>query len=280
LSPAAATTFLGAINKSLVYIENLFIVIGVIAIIAKPDKFKLSSEYKLIAIASGIFLLLGFVVPNLATLLNMTRFYAILIPFLAPFVTVGCDLAVSLSASALRKHVLRRKGKLRHLPVGAISLCVITFVLVTTFFFQTGLIGHVTNGYPYSYSLDLARRETSSGISIRAETHSGYFLESEVSSATWLRMNLNDTTLVYADYNAVYTVLKSYANLPENRSLLIYSGLTPSPGTYVYLKYLNVNIGLVSLVSRDSINMSDIQKGLERCSTIYSSGDSEICNTP
>jgi len=276
LSPFAATTFLGSINKGLVYIENLFIAIGIFALIVKPDEFNLHSGYRLVALLSGIFLLLGFTVPNLASTLNMTRFYAILIPFLAPFIMLGCTFTLRFIQKSLSRYHIR----LRHFSVRTISLCIITFVLTASFLFQTGFIGHITNGYPYSYSLDLARRESSSDISIRIDTHSSYFLDEEVLSATWLQEHLEPSAKVYSDPNAYLSVLISYAHLPYDRSLDIGRSFAPSAGTYVYLKYMNVRMGLVYLRGGDLINVSDLQPGLERCGKIYSNGDSELWYSP
>jgi uncharacterized membrane protein len=175
---------------------------------------------------------------------------------------------------------LRYNRKLRQLSIGAISLCIITFVLVTTFFFETGFIGHITNGYPYSFSLDLQRRESSSDISIRAGTHTSYFLDGEVLSAMWLQRNLEPTTMVYADSSPGDLVLKSYAHLPYDRTLLIKPGLTPSSGTFVYLIYINVRIGRVYVAEGKAINTTELQPGLERCGKVYSNGDNEIYYSP
>jgi uncharacterized membrane protein len=152
--------------------------------------------------------------------------------------------------------------------------------LVATFFFQTGLIGHITNGYPYSFSLDLERRESSSDISIREGTHTCYFLDGEAQSAAWLQRNIEPTAIVYTDSNSIYTVLKSYAHLPNDRSIQIYQGFTPPAGTYVYLKYLNVRIGLVYVANAPSFNMSELEPVLDNCGKIYSNGDSEIYYSP
>jgi uncharacterized membrane protein len=106
-------------------------------------------------------------------------------------------------------------------------------------------------------------------------------LETEVLSATWLQDNLKSTTLnVYADDNSIYSVLKAYAHLPNDRCLPLTLSFSPSPGAYVYLKYLNVRIGLVSVASGDSFNTTELQPGLDKCGQIYSNGESEIFYSP
>jgi uncharacterized membrane protein len=277
VSPFAATTLLGYVDKALFYLEHLFIAIGILGLAVRPNDFSFNPEYRLVALTSSIFLLLGFVVPNLSQTLSMTRFYAILIPFLAPFVVLGCTFTIHF----IHKYVSRHSRRIKQLSAATVSLCIITFVLVFTFLYQTGFVGHITNGYPYSLPLDLQRRESSSDISIRVSLHGGYFLETEVLSATWLQDNLKSTTLnVYADDNSIYSVLKAYAHLPNDRCLPLTLSFSPSPGAYVYLKYLNVRIGLVSVASGDSFNTTELQPGLDKCGQIYSNGESEIFYSP
>jgi uncharacterized membrane protein len=276
VSPLATTTLEGAIDKALFYLENLFLAIGVLLLIIKPDEFSLNSSFRLVAIMSALFLLLGFAIPNLATTLNMTRFYAILLPFLAPFIVLGGTYTINLA----RMQFLKFGKKIGRLFPKAIILWIMIFVLLATFLFQTGFIGHVTNGYPYSYSLDLQRRESSSDISIIEGTHANYFLESEVLGAAWLERNLEPTAIVYSDYDSARTVLKSYAHLSDDRNPLISQGLTPTSGTFVYLKYLNTILGRTYSTGGDVINTTELQSSLATCDKIYSNGVSEIYYSP
>ena len=148
-----------------------------------------------------------------------------------------------------------------------------TCVVVFTFLFQVGLINHLTNDYPYSFSLDLNRKFSSQDIGVQATAHSLYFLDSEVASAEWLLVNGNQTAIVYADTYAQNTVLRSYALRGEY--MLPITNDTFLSGSYTYLKYTNVNLGLV-----ETTNSTNLASNLNYSNKIYSNGDSDIYFTP
>ncbi|MGD6850559.1 MAG: DUF2206 domain-containing protein [Candidatus Bathyarchaeia archaeon] len=276
LSPVASTTFLGAINKILVYLENGLLAIGILAMVFMPSRFRLSSEFRMVVFVSSLFLLLGFAVPNLSLTLNMTRFYGILIPFLAPFVILGAYFISDLVQKRFLNNVQLFKGKIdfRHLVT-----LLMTCILIITLLFQTGLIGHVSDGYPYSYSLDLDRRLASEDSSIRIGTHTSYFLQTEVSGATWLQENVKNSTL-YADDGAQTTILRSYAYLPEISYLPITFGFSPQSGSFAYLKVTNLELGVVGTAMGGYLNATEVLNGTRTCNVIYSNADSVIYYSP
>lgn len=275
LSPTATTSMIGMIHKFLIYLENFFIGIGIIVLTVKPNQFRLNPEFRLIAIISMLTLLLVFAVPNVGPTLNTTRFYSILIPFLAPFFVLGGIFLFRLIGKSIASRL-----KLRNVRAKNFGLFLVTCVLITTFLFQVGFINHFTNGYPSSYPLDLSRREKSDDLKMRVTTHSLYFVEQEVLSAKWLRENLNPESKVNADWNSRKTVLKSYALLSNDGVLPITNDTNLVSQTYTYLKYLNVRIGVISTGSSLILNISDLLPVLGNCSKIYSNGDSDIYLTP
>jgi len=275
LSPTAPSSLIGIIHKALIYLEHFFIGIGIIVLTIKPKEFNLYPEFRLTAIISFLILALCFVVPNFALTLNMTRFYSIAILFLTPFLVFGCTFLLRI----IEKNFALRLPKLSKVTVKNFGLYVASCVLIFTFLFQSGLINHVTGDYPWSYSLDLDRRESSSDLRIKVETHGGYFLDQEVFSAKWLMINMNSTSKVYADWNSRTTTLRSYALLSEDRMLPITNETKLDPQTYIYLKYLNIQIGLIS-ESTYKFNTSDLSPTMAGCNKIYSNGDSEIFRTP
>ncbi len=278
-SPFAATTFLGAINKILVYIEHLFIVIGVLVLIIKPKEFSLTSEYRLLSLSSAIFLGFGLLIPNLSLTLNMTRFYSILLPFLAPFVVLGG----MYSLTFLKKRIIGNSLSFKQFKKWSFetaAFLTIACILAATFLFQTGFIGHVSNGYPYSYSLDLSRREASTDLSIQAGTHSGYFLDTEVFGAKWLVNSINNSSAVYGDDNSMSTVLKSYASQLSNRTFPITSMFVPRSGVFTYLKYLNLNLQVFATGEGRSFNASEVFNASDNFENVYSNGNSVIFYSP
>lgn len=279
LSPTATTSLIGIIHKALIYLEHFFIGIGIIVVIIKPKEFNLYPEFRLTAIISFLILALCLVVPNLALTLNTTRFYSIVIPFLTPFFIFGCTFLLRF----IGKFFVLRLPKLNKVFVKNLGVYVASCVLIITFLFQVGLINHVTGDYPYSYPLDLDRRENLNDLSIKVETHSLYFLDQEVISAKWLMVNMNSTSKVYADSNSRQTFLRSYALLSEDRMLPITNETKLESQTYIYLKYLNVRIGVISERTGGTykfLNTSDLSPILADCNKIYSNGDSDIYFTP
>ena len=275
LSPMVPTSLIGMIHKALIYLEHFFIGIGIIVLIIKPKEFSLNQEFRLVALISMVFFSMGLIIPYFSATLNMTRFYAIVIPFLAPFVVLGGTFLFRF----VGKSVASLLPKLRKFPVKNLELYMVTCMLITTFLFQVGFVSHVTGGYPYSYSLDLDRRERSSDLSIRASTHGTYFLDQEVFSARWLLENANPKSKVYAGWNSRSTILKAYTLVPDDRILGISNETVLESRAYIYLKYLNVGVGVISTVS-ETHNTSGILPLLRDCNMIYSNGNSDIYFSP
>ena len=279
LSPTTPSSLIGIIHKALIYLEHFFIGIGIMVLIIKPKEFNLYPEFRLTAIISFLILALCLVVPNLALTLNTTRFYSIVIPFLTPFFIFGCTFLLRF----IGKFFVLRLPKLNKVFVKNLGVYVASCVLIITFLFQVGLINHVTGDYPYSYPLDLDRRENLNDLSIKVETHSLYFLDQEVISAKWLMVNMNSTSKVYADSNSRETFLRSYALLSEDRMLPITNETKLESQTYIYLKYLNVRIGVIFERIGGTykfLNTSDLSPIMANCNKIYSNGDSDIYFPP
>lgn len=269
LSPTVASSLVGTIHKILIYIGQAFVAIGVLIVAVKPKRFNLNLNFRLLGIASISVLGLVILIPNLYSTLNTSRFYAIVLPFLSPFLAIGaCYLFDSLINRIKGISIPSKKGK-----ISSVGVKVATCVVVFTFLFQVGLINHLTNDYPYSFSLDLNRKFSSQDIGVQATAHSLYFLDSEVASAEWLLVNGNQTAIVYADTYAQNTVLRSYALRGEY--MLPITNDTFLSGSYTYLKYTNVNLGLV-----ETTNSTNLASNLNYSNKIYSNGDSDIYFTP
>ena len=269
LSPIVASSLAGTVHKILIYLGQAFIVIGVLIVAVKPKRFNVSSGFRLLGISSIAILGLVFAIPNLYSTLNTSRFYAIVLPFLSPFLALGaCFIFDSLINRIEGLSIAFKK-----VNISALGVKVATCVVVLTFLFQVGLINHLTYDYPFSYSLDLDRKFASQDISVQATVHSLYFLDTEVASAEWLLINGNQTAIVHADTYAQDTVLRSYALRGEY--MLPITNETFLSGSYTYLKYINVNLGLV-----EATNSTNLASALNYSSKIYSNGDSDIYFTP
>lgn len=272
LSPFVPTSTVGLIHKILVYTHFFFIGIGIMVMMIKPKEFNVSYEYQLLSFANAVLIALVLIIPHLGTTFNATRFYAIAIMFLAPFYVLG--------GLFLTSSIIRITNNLKKINTEKLSLHIVTFVLITTFLFQVGFINHITNDYPYSYPLDLNRKEMSNRLEIKVLTHSLYFLDQEVISAEWLAKTMSANLQVYADWSSQSSVLKSYAILPDYRMIQITNNTKPNSKTYIYLKYITTQLGLISLPNGALLNSSDALPAIVSYNVIYSNGISDIYYVP
>lgn len=275
LSPFKPTSLVGIIHKSLVYTQFLFIGVGILLVAIKPKMFNVSFEFRQLSLASAIILLLCILVPNLALTLNPTRFYAIAILFLAPLFTLGGLFLSNIMVDWASK-VFTRIRKINKIKLG---INVVTFVLVATFLFQVGFINYVTKDYPYSYALDLNRKEKSNDLSIKTMTHSLYFMDEEFYSSIWLAKTIGNQIKVYTDWNSRYSVLKSYALLTDDRIVEITNHTTLEPRSYVYFKYITTQLGLIPIPT-GYLNFSEVVPNSLNFNKIYSNGISDIYFIP
>ena len=283
LSPLAPTTVTGLINKYLVYLEEFFIVIGVLVLLVKPRIFNFVSEFRSVAIISLVILILCIVVPNLAPTLNLTRFYSIVIPFLAPFCVLGGIWFLEAVAKLIPSRLLKKISGPRKIKTHNLIVFLITSLIIVAFLFNIGLIDHVTQGYPDSYSLDLNRMEASTNINILSSLYNVYLLDQDVYGARWLYANMNSTESVYADYYSHFTVLRGYTLISDTLIQQITNDSVLQSGNYVYLRYLNVKIGLISDAIGSgyvTFNTSDLSPVISSCDGIYSNGGSIVYYKP
>ena len=159
----------------------------------------------------------------------MTRFYHVLLFFLAPLFVIGCVELVRF-AGKLFGVASKRKTEIY-------SLILMTLVLGGYFLFQTNLIYEVA-GSPI-FSLALSRDRAGSAL----YTELNYITGPQVSSAEWLSQNTNRSNLVaYAD-STVYFSLISYGEIYQSHILALTNAPVPQQGQFIYLAELNTVYG-------------------------------------
>ena len=201
------------------------------------------------------FVILGalIAVPGLSGTMNMTRFYHILLFFLAPLCVLG--------AESLVKLVSRRQTQL-----GAFLLLI---VLIPYFLFQTGFVYEVTETQSWSLPLSKHRMDA---IFLRSQV--GHFDESEVFGALWMSKNVDvKYRIIYADHTSKWFVLTSYGSLYTANIEILSNATVLSSGEYVYLNKANVVNGVV--ITR-SLNITSVSYVFGSASKVYSNGGCEI----
>ncbi|MEM2293278.1 MAG: DUF2206 domain-containing protein [Nitrososphaerota archaeon] len=251
-------TIWNMISRMFAYLTEALIAIGFIALILKRTKIHLESETLTLTFLSMAFLAALILVPGLANTLNMTRFYHILLFFLAPLCLLGVETIANLTPKMNTK---------------VWSSILIILVLVPYFLFQTNFVYEVVKADSWSVSLSKYRMDP-----IRLRGMFGYFDSYRVSGAKWISNNVMvKFTRIYSDFYGKEE-LRAYG--------LVYLGLIErisnvtkvSSSGVIYLSSLNIIDGKV--VGSRVWNSSELNF-LNDMNKVYSNGGSEICkNTP
>jgi uncharacterized membrane protein len=254
----SSPSILNSVSRVFAYLTELFTVVGFIGLIKGRKKRQLKIEYFVLTIMAMTLLAALVLVPGLAATMNMTRFYQVLLFFLAPL----CILGIENFARLLFK---------RRVALGASILIVI--VLVPYFLFQTNFMYEVTGSQSWSFPLSKYRMTNT-----YLRWNIGYFDESEIVGALWLSQNVNvESSKVYADASSVNVVLHGYAMILNTEVL---SNVTvPSANATIYLNRANL-VDEIGVVLDYFWNTTSISSTLNFANKVYSNGGCEIYETP
>jgi uncharacterized membrane protein len=254
LGMEAPPSIWNSISRMFAYLTQAFIVAGFVGLIAKRVKARLDREYFLLSLLAMAFLAALIAVPGLANTLNITRFYHILLFFLAPLCVLGAETIINF----LSKREMETKVSF-----------LLLMVLVPYFLFQTEFVFEVTGSD--SWSLPLSKYRFSP---LRLYGHFGYTNAYNVFGAQWLSNNIAvGHTGIYAcaysrsDLRAYGLVYMGYVEILSNTTEISANGI-------VYLRSLNTIEGTVVGV-RYSWNTSELNF-LHDLNKIYSNVGSEI----
>ncbi|MDH5451655.1 MAG: DUF2206 domain-containing protein, partial [Candidatus Bathyarchaeota archaeon] len=241
------------ISRMFAYLTQALIVAGFLGLITGRVKFHLDIEYFLLSSLAMAFLIALIAVPGLANTLNMTRFYHILLFFLAPLCALGADTTTSLVSKQTE----------------AKASILLLVLLVPYFLFQTGFVYEVTQSDSWSVPLSKNRMDP-----LRLYGHFGYTDGYNVFGARWLSDHIEvGRTRIYAcfysrsDLRAYGMVYMGYIEILSNTTEIAANGV-------VYMRSLNVIEGTVVGV-RHTWNTSELTF-LQDLSGIYSNGRSAI----
>lgn len=251
-------TIWNTIGRIFAYLTEAFIAIGFIGFISKRTSIRIKNEYFIFSVIAMVFLAMLIIVPGLANTLNMTRFYHLLLFFLAPFCVLGAEFIT-------RFLPLRKK----EFAVSALLL----LVLVPYFLFQTELVYEVVGNDSWSVPLCGYRMD-----SLRLYGRFGYIDAYSAYGAQWLSKNVNvENSALYADERAHANVLIMYGMIPggyplSNTTIVADDGV-------VYLSTLNVVKEDIPF-KQFLFNTSEVSFIFDDLNTIYSNGGSEIYKNP
>jgi len=248
-------TIWNTFSRAFAYLTQFLIVVGFVGLITKRINIQLEKESFIFTIMAMIFLGALIAVPGLANTMNMTRFYHILLFFLAPLCVLGAELLV--------KFVSERRAEF-----GASILLLV--VLVPYFLFQTGFVYEVTGTQSWSLPLSKHRMDT---VFLRG--YMGCFDESDVLGALWMSKNVDtQSSKTYADHSSKFNVLTSYGMIYRGNMEVLSNVTVLSTNDNVYFSRVNVVDGVVG--GSHLWNITSISQVLDFANKMYSNGECEI----
>lgn len=216
----APPTVWNMISRVFAYITEALIVVGFFGLITKRVRTVFEREYFVLTVTAMVFLGMLIVVPGLANTMNITRFYHVLLFFLAPLCVLGTE--------TIMNFVSKRSIEVK-------VLVLLLTVLVPYFLFQTGFVYEVTKNDSWSVSLSGYRMNA-----LRLMVGIGYSDSFSVFGARWASSHVAVMqTQIYSDWSAMMK-LRAYG--------LVYPGYVESLSNItkvatngiVYLNSLNV----------------------------------------
>ncbi len=241
------------LSRAVAYVLQGLIVVGFLGLATKFKKVK--SEFFIFSVVATMFLGMLIVVPGLAQTLNMTRFYHILLFFLAPLCVIGADIIVKLLFKNQKEFVV---------------CALLLLVLVPYFAFQTNFVYEVTGSDSWSIPLSGYRMDP-----LRLYGHSGYTDAYSVYGTHWLSENANlSMSVIYADARISVNVLTIHGMIATGKRPLSNVTIVADNGL-VFLSSLNVIYNLVTNGDL-SWNTTELSPIFEDLNLIYSNGGSEI----
>jgi uncharacterized membrane protein len=264
------------INLLLSGLENIFLIIGVLAITLKLNGKGISAQFKVILILSAVILAVSLITPSFASTIGFTRFYGITLLFLSPcFVFGGQTLLVAIR-KAWRKIKRPLKTQITSKNNGIDRAILLIAIILGAFFLsQVGFVNHVTGGAIGSTIIDFDRIKTSSSYQVKISFNDAYISVQDVFSAVWLLNHENSSSTIFADAVSGANVLTSYGLIPRNLISPITDSTIPFPGSFVYLSGLNVE-DIIITANGGFFNSSDFFLNLNECNLVYSNGNGEI----
>jgi uncharacterized membrane protein len=248
LGLAQSPSILNTISRAFAYITELFIVLGIVALILKKTHFRFERDFTVFSVVAVALLVALTVVPGLANTLNMTRFYHVLLMLLAPFCIIGMW--------AFAQFIFKHEKKL------LVSLLIVA-VLVPYFLFQTNFAYEVAQTDSWSIPLSEYRMNP-----LRLYGDYGYIDSYSVYGAEWVSKSVPYQNNTVAD-NALYTALTAYGLIYRGYVGGITNETVMHPGEFAYLSYISVEYEKLTW-------NGTLYAVLNQTDLIYSNGGSEV----
>jgi uncharacterized membrane protein len=263
------------INASLLFVSNLFLIIGALVIILMI-KALMNAQFKVILTLAAVILVISLVVPTFASSLNFSRFYGITLLFLAPCFVLGGETILVTMGKAWTK--IKRLLQLQHSSKNKnidIVFLLIAIILSGYFLSQVGFVNRVTGGSIQYYNTNFDQMIKSNEISVKFGLYSTYTPDQDAFSASWLSIYRASTAEVFCDSFSESHVLASSGLIPSDLRILLTNATIPPKGSFIYLGSFNVVNGVIK-TDNSAFNTSEISSLLNQNDLVYSNGNSKI----
>lgn len=220
LAPMRASQLAWDIARIFQYITQVLIVVGIIESIIGWRKARSRADYIVLSWASMVVLAFAIVIPYVASAINMTRIYHLMLFTLAPFCILGGMACLRWLSLILR---LRQA-----ISPDTLLKPVAFLVLIPYFLFNTGFIFELAGATPTSMPLSMHRSDWA------------VFSRSEIRASRWLAEVSEKNFNIYGDAYAIGPV---YQMVGGQAKILGHQTTMPDSSYYVFLRYWNIAHG-------------------------------------
>jgi uncharacterized membrane protein len=262
------------VNAIVQHTIQIFIIVGVIRLMAKHRELKFTREFIAMVFVSTVILLMCIVLPFFGDKMDVSRIYHITLFFLAPCCILGGETLWKYVSKAFRSISFKRSTYAK--------ICLI--VLIPYFLFNIGFVYEFTEhpaGNPVSFY-----RLAESNDPIEKMTYYMYRMPTQdFVSAMWLSERKNDQSAIYTGWLSKEHLLRPYPLPPTERIYILDPpNMSIKKSDFVFLRCLNVKDNIMMLPSINIgshifqypyYNTTEITS-LSVKNKIYSNGGSEI----
>jgi len=241
------------LSRIFAYFTEIFIVLGFIRLVTKQINLRLEKEHFILIVVSMGFLILVILLPSLSRTFNVTRFYHILLFFLAPLFALGVDFLIELLFKQEKKHF---------------SSALLLSVIIPYFLFQSGFVYELTGTESWA-PISFCRANK-----YKLYAWFRYVDEQSSSAAKWISRNINVNRMrIYADISSRYTLL-THGLIHDMYIYYLFNTTRTVENGIVYLNSLN---SIYSTVVTSNYNFSSEELTfLKIMNKVFSDGGAEV----
>ena len=262
------------VNAIVQHTIEIFIIVGVIRLMAKHRELKFTREFIAMVFVSTVILLMCIVLPFFSDKMAIGRIYHITLFLLAPCCILGGETVWKYVSKAFRSISFKRSTYAK--------ICLI--ILIPYFLFNIGFVYEFTE-HPTGNPVSFYRLKVSDEPLEKMAYYGMHVPTQDFISAVWLSEHKQDKSTIYAGWSSEFFLLHPYPLPPTERiRILDPPNMSIKKSDFVFLRCLNVKDNI--MFSKRIVTGADIYQFpyyntteitcLSVKNRIYSNGGSEI----